>query len=412
MNNNDSTEEITSKIPAINDRFRGEGIDPNDFHNREYVLLHEDGQPPQEKTSLRGRYVSGFVQVNRPPKDVARCITDFDRHGEFIELFRNVSRLSENDGDYRVRYEAEVEMALLTLNVDFELKYRCLNDREWIWSCESGDIETYQGRIELLPTEDGTLLCLTSWIDLSGASWLLDSVLWAQPDLHVALPVTMTSILINGFHRELSRNPMEVPSNKTASGPSPPTLRELDNSPEKLDPLLDLGTVLVFHPRRPVETTDGTHDVLYTTGLRRISGSREKIRRKLSDFESYPNFIDQVQRVETQPITDGFRSEWFFKLGLGLLSIPISFTIDYDWETDDRLVFEMAEGHFDFIAGCLEWQELSEGETVYGITSGSYIGQDAPRLVQLANAIPYRELFMGATLSTVILQKSKHWLEN
>lgn len=403
---------LDAAIPAAEDFLEPNRTVLDLLEDRELVVLHED-EPPQSKTELSGRYVSGIVRLNAPPETVAETVTDFPAHSEFIKLYRDVSVVEESDDRHRVHYDARVEMALLTLNVEFVLDYRQISDREWIWSCGGGDIETYRGRVELLPVNDGeTLLCLSSWIDLSGASWLLDTVLWAQPDLTVTLPVTMTSILIHGFHNRLEKDPLGAPPADPTPDPDPPSLDELKLETADLAPLLDCGTLLLFHPRRTVSTQDGPYDLLFTTGLRTIDAPRESSRDRLSNFESYPDFIDQINNVTTTELPEGFRSEWFFKLGLGILSIPVSFTIDYSWENSHRLVFTLRDGHFDLIAGGLEWHEHPADSTLYAITSGSYIHEDAPRLIRLANAIPYREIFMGVTLSTVILQKSKQWLEN
>lgn len=381
--------------------------------DRELAILHNLDRPEGEGPSTGEPSVSGIVRLEDSPDEVADCVTGFSSHDDFLPVYESVTIMDQSQDTHRVRYDTKVKMALLTLNVEFELEYRRTGQYKWIWSRKNGDIDSYRGRIELIQLDDGgTLLCMTSWIDFSGASWLLDMVLWAQPDLHVTLPATLNSVLLNGFHRELQDGPLDPSPDAEPGSPSPPAVRSLAGNTEDFETLVDGGLSLLFHPRQTISTSDGPRDILYTTGLTRIDESLNETRGLLSNFESYPEFVDQVDRVTNTESSDTWQSEWFFKLGLGLLSIPVSFTIDYQWSDENRLSFEMSEGKFDVIAGGLEWYELGSGKTLYGITSGSYIDENAPRLIRLANAVPYREIFMGVTLSTIMLQDSKAWVES
>ncbi|MFB6226858.1 MAG: hypothetical protein ABEH89_00865 [bacterium] len=377
------------------------------IRKREFALLHDLTAPDSDT-----RYVTGLTHVNKSPEDVSRRIRQFSTHEDFIDLFDSVTLLEEQQDHRRLRYSVRIDIPLLTLDVEFVLDYRRLGDGQWIWSCRSGDLNRYQGRIEVLPSEqEGSNLCVTSCMDLSGASWILNTVLWAQPDLKVTLPVTMNSILLHGFHAELEDDPLAVPDGTEPSDPSAPSLDGIGVDVSRLESVLNRGTCFVFHPRERVTTSDGSFDLLYTTGFRKLEDSHGTARDELSNFESYSSFINQVDRVTQTEQDDSIRSEWFFKLGMGILSLTVSFTIDYWWKNERCLMFELIDGKFDVIAGSMEWHTAGETETVFCISSGSYLVNDSSRVNQLASMIPYREIFMGVTLSTVILEESQQWFE-
>ncbi|MET0189454.1 MAG: SRPBCC family protein [Pseudonocardia sediminis] len=74
-----------------------------------------------------------------------------------------------------------------------------------------------------------------------------------------------------------------------------------------------------------------------TTSSITISAPPETVMAVIADFESYPEWADQINAVEVvDPGTDGRAGQVRFTMDAGV--IKDTYTLDYDWASDDRSV--------------------------------------------------------------------------
>jgi ribosome-associated toxin RatA of RatAB toxin-antitoxin module len=68
-----------------------------------------------------------------------------------------------------------------------------------------------------------------------------------------------------------------------------------------------------------------------------ISAPPEQVMAVIADFESYPQWADQVRDVEVLDAGTGGRAERV-KFSMDAGAIKDTYTLDYDWASDDRSV--------------------------------------------------------------------------
>jgi ribosome-associated toxin RatA of RatAB toxin-antitoxin module len=68
-----------------------------------------------------------------------------------------------------------------------------------------------------------------------------------------------------------------------------------------------------------------------------ISAPPEQVMAVIADFESYPQWADQVRDVEVLDAGSGGRAERV-KFSMDAGAIKDTYTLDYDWASDDRSV--------------------------------------------------------------------------
>ncbi|RZT85139.1 ribosome-associated toxin RatA of RatAB toxin-antitoxin module [Pseudonocardia sediminis] len=74
-----------------------------------------------------------------------------------------------------------------------------------------------------------------------------------------------------------------------------------------------------------------------TTSSITISAPPETVMAVIADFESYPEWADQINAVEVvDPGSDGRAGQVRFTMDAGV--IKDTYTLDYDWAADDRSV--------------------------------------------------------------------------
>ncbi len=104
--------------------------------------------------------------------------------------------------------------------------------------------------------------------------------------------------------------------------------------------------------------------------------------------------------------------EWRASLGFSIVKVPFTMLIQFVWESENTIRFRMIEGDFDSIWGTIEFRKLDEERTEFAFSSTSYIGENASRLVRLANQLNDRSIVFGINLGKVLMGNLVEWVES
>lgn len=380
------------------------------LENRQLVLLH-DPAPAMTGSGTRAiRYVTSAAIVDTRPAAVRSAVTNFSSYPEFFPAYQEATVQSSDAPGTAVQFHLSLNMALIEPSLYYTLTFRDHPSGDLTFRRTAGDFRTRRGRWEFLPLPGNrTLLAVTSWIDYAGLGWSVDAILWAQPELERALPVTRAATLVDTIRRRAEESSPAPEPSVVRDTPVIPTVLADTGHHGALATLTEEATPMFIHPGQPLDNNGDTINLIFTSTVDTVEGPIDGARRLLTRFEKVPDFIRQLESVDATRTDTGFVADWQFDLGFSLASIPVSYRVAYRWENQNRLTFRRISGDFQHIYGAYEWARLSEDRTLYAFTSASHIGENAPSLVKLGNLIPNRQIFMGVTLGAIGVENGVTW---
>lgn len=376
--------------------------------SRQLVLLHDSTPIETSGSTDSVRFVSSATVVDTRPEVVRRTVLNFRKYPRYLSAYQRARVVRVDKSGTTVDFEFNLNMALIEPTVNYRLKYSDGPNDDLIFTRESGTFVTRRGRWEFVPlSKNRTLLAFTGWIDYGGLTWTADAILWAQPELMRALPVTRATTLVDTIRQESENTPTDT--RPLRADPAIPTVFKDKSRIQPLATLTESGIPMFVHPTQYISDNGDSINLIFTSTIDLVKGPIEPAKNYLTRFEKVPNFIRQLKSVESVRTDTGLVATWDFNLGFSILSIPVSYRVAYKWTHTDRLVYRRIEGDFEKIYGAYEWHSLSENRTLYAFSSASHVGEDAPSTVQLANLIPNRQIFMGVTLGAIGVENAVAW---
>lgn len=381
------------------------------LESRQLVLQHDPAPATTGGGTRSVRYVTSVAVVDTTPDAVRSTATDFSAYPDFFPAYTEATVTGTDQSGTTVDFNLNLNMALIEPTVSYRLNFRSHPDGDVTFRRAAGDFRTRRGRWEFLPLASGrTLLAFTGWMDYGGLGWSVDTILWAQPELERALPVTRVATLVDTIRRKA-----EDPDQDSAGAIPlrdrpviPAVLADTDHN-STLHTLTRTGTPMFIHPDQFIRDDGDSINLIFTSTVDLVRGSPDEARDLLTNFEKVPDFIRQLETVNATRTDTGFVADWNFDLGFGIASIPVGYRVVYEWEGSNRLTYRRIQGDFKHIYGAYEWRQQSDTSTLYAFSSASHIGEDAPSLVKLGNLIPNRQIFMGVTLGAIGVENGVNW---
>lgn len=372
-------------------------------------------QHPETSHTIRGetynfRYLTNVIVVNQPPSDVRELVTDYESYDDYFSDIHQSTIQTREGAETVVSFNETLRFAVIEPTITYSLKFRELDDGDVIFSRESGDFQLYQGRWKFVPLdEDRTLLVLTSRMDPSGVSWRGDMVLWAQPDLKRTLPIVRGTGFVDRF-RILAEDSTDTdPASDLPEEPEIPVSFDESSNREALKTLTQQGTTIFVHPDQRFSHSGESTRLVFITTFELVQGPIDQARHYLTRFEEVPQFIDQLESVDTEDTENGFIADWYFDMGFGLFSVPVEYKTRYTWEEKNRLTYERMSGDLDPIYGAYEWTSVIEDETLYAFTAASRLSEDASKMVKLGQTLKHPQIFMGLSLGAIGVENGVNW---
>ncbi|MBV1873836.1 MAG: hypothetical protein KUG80_03590 [Gammaproteobacteria bacterium] len=386
----------------------------NILNGGQFLLIHNEKQisykKKQELNNYNARFVTCATLINAPFDEVKQTLRNFNQYQHFIP---NVKKLHVRQLSSKIKvadYIMAPKIPLASAKLHYIMEYT-LDDSGGIhWRALDGDLNAALGRWELFPINDSqTMAVLTTWAQLQNLGMVLGKIMSAQPDLRTMAPAMQASLQVRG-----TRDYIE-----TKFGTAIPTKVVTQNSPapsiaarhsESLNNLSTRGTLLFVHPVEKVKNKQGFLQRQYISAGKKIHHSAQSIIPLSSNFNNYPLFFHQYDHVKMKPHKDGMETDWHIKVGLGIFSISLDYTLDYHWQSPSSLSFQLTTGDIEEIKGRWEWLSTVNDETLLFYTTTLSVGNDAPFILRLASDIPNYQTYSGIFMSTSMVEKQSTWL--
>lgn len=176
---------------------------------------------------------------------------------------------------------------------------------------------------------------------------------------------------------------------------SPETTREVlldfDNYTEWLDQVTQArdGTLMYVHPKRWIREDEDPLDFQFVTGIGLVDKPLPEVKELTTHFRRFSEFIDQVSEVEARSIPDGYEATWHLDLGVSLLRLKFSYSLEYHWSGANSLPFHQVEGGRRYVYGAPEWAALEDDRTLFFYTTATPLGRKDSTPVPFAKLLPH-----------------------
>jgi hypothetical protein len=302
----------------------------------------------------------------------------------------------------------------VNLNLNYTILHRFSDPKTLTFERTKGDIAHIYGQWEFFPQgTNSTIVAYTVWSDTESMGFIVKTMLSAQPDLRIAIPISSAVVAVHAI-KDRVEGKKDLPRDFTNLPRTPriPLLTRGDLPLPTLKKLSREGTLLFVHPTQWIQREGKPLDLLFVTGVKLSPLPLSPTTGYTTSFARYPEFFDQVRKAIVKEIPNGWMVEWKLKLGFGILSVPIVYTLRYEWLEPNRILrYYRVAGDLEYIYGSWEFLSDPEGKgTLTFYTTASQLGEKAPAILKLGNLIPNRQLVVGASTASVILEKLVEWI--
>lgn len=378
------------------------------------VMLHDEKTVRRNGTSETGaQFVSCMALVDRDVETVRETVQNFANYETMLDEIETAVVHSSSSRQSTVEYTLEIETPVVSPSFNYTLQYSPSDDGGLLFKDVDGDFDHVIGRWEFLEIDGKTLMIYTVWNDVSNLGFTFNTIFWAQPDLKIAMPMTQASVLTEQIRTSLSSgDDSHPPINDLPDEPDVPRLANRDIPREALVSLAEQGTLMYVHPLQWIRDKDRALDLQFVSGIGLMEAPLEETKEFSTQFERYPEFVDQVSNVDSRETREGFEATWTLDLGIKIISLSLSYSLDYRWQDETTLSFRRTGGDLSHVYGTLEWEEVAEDRTLFFYTPATQVGQDDSLLVRMAEAIPNRQMVIGVSAGALAVRNQARWIQN
>ena len=409
---------IASQVPRIQDM----GIQMKQMAKiaemGQFLLLHTVRKMTipigKQMETFDIRFSSSMTVINAPVEKVKQVVTDFNHYHEFMPQTKWVEIISQTQDHIQAKFKLSIKIPLIRFGVKFVLDYYLEPSGDITWTQISGDMQGNIGRYEFVPlSENKTLLIFTFWSDIHDISFIMNLILKAQPDIELAIPVSTGALVVDSIKKRAENKPAStIPAiDQLNDKPDIPIMTSCQIPVPTLHKLSKLGTIVVVHPTQWIRDDAGNSiEVKFVSAGGMVQGPIDRVKALVSDFTRYHEFSYQVKKSVIRPTNDGMIVDWRLKLGFAIFKFNLDFSLDYDWENDNTLVFQCIDGDLEYNYGSWEWISLSENQTMVLFSTAIPLGKKAPFILKFTKMIPNSQVVMGASTTAVAIEKMSPWI--
>jgi len=412
-------DEITDQVPAIkNLNFDAKKLS-SIVESRQLIIIF-----PEQKIKTckykkiryfkNARFVSCISIVNASHEKVRSIVNDYENYSKFMPetISSDVSFRSKDK--VIADYTLQVKIPLIKVNIKFQLEHYLQKDGDITWRLIKGKMKASIGRWEIIPvSKNKTLLVNTSWSDHQSAGLLTKLLIKSQPDMSTAIPVSTAALMLNAVKNRAEAEAVNNKINDLSKLPEKPKIPLIfkDNIPvNTLCHLASIGTILFVHPKQWIKNSNNKPiDLNFITAGGIVHAPFNKVKQLSTDSLKIKDLLYQIKRVKVN--NNGSIIDWRLRFWFYFFTLKLDFTNNYKWIDNNTLIFERLKGDVDYIFGSREYMKISDELTLMFLTFAYQTGENAPFTFNLTKKLPNSLVILGASASTVIIEKQIPWIE-
>lgn len=382
-------------------------------HNgRDVKVWSNDKKKIMEYSDVK--FVSSLALFDLPREKVIEYYFDFEKYPAIIPQYTEGGIVKKEKNQFLVKLIQRYHFILVTLKADFRYQYMLEANGDYSALMLDGDVGAGVKRLEFIPiNKNKTLVVHTSWVDMESARFVYRTILKAQPDIKLTAPLGAVAMETEQIRRYIK----EQNTKKKESGqslcpvPKTPVFANKNIPTKTLRHLSDMGTLVFVHNNQKIKTEKGVENVKFVSSIRQLPGTINQSKPVSSDFTRFGEYFKQAKKVKYRKGENGTLIDWYFKFGLGFIGVGMNYTINFNWQNENTVLFERFAGDFDPLYGAWEWIDLGTGNTLLVFTAAMQISDDASWALKLANKIPNVDVMGGIWMGILIVEKQAAWMK-
>lgn len=199
--------------------------------------------------------------------------------------------------------------------------------------------------------------------------------------------------------------------------------------PKKIiERLTEEGPVIFMHPVQNIHTDYGGYPLHFVTAVNSVNASFEDARRFGAQMHRYSEYVPQLDSsklvggtyeipdfTSSNPDLTGPKVQLQLLLGKRVKVISafkIDYWLDYFWENENRLGFEVVKGEIETIQGAVEWLPTErEDRSLLLYTVATDLGPKPKFPLSLSQKIPGSDISSGVIVTTMAVGRQGPWIE-
>lgn len=355
--------------------------------------------------------VTSLALVHAPLEEVKRVVMDYESYVDVMPRTKSVEIVQKSSPHTLVSYVLNFKIPLINLDIKYLLQHTEEANGDLSILMLEGDMEGGASRWEFIEiAKNKTLVAFTNWNDVESVGFIFKTVVNAQPDMKLTSPILSAALAMESIEEQFGEG-YSSPGDQVLDQPNIPQYGE--NNLDLLSQLTDVGKVLLVYPSQHVrvDTEGDPVELLFVSALEKVHGGIEQVRRLSTEFSRYPEFFMQVKRVREIERENGMEVDWYYRFRFGIISIPFSYSLAYQWINENQLNFRALEGDIDYIYGGHEWRRINDQATLSFFTSASALRENPSAMMGIVKQMPKLGLMAGVSFATLLLDKQVPWLE-
>lgn len=410
-------------------RFRELGIEPVSLHQlaeqKIVVLAHPERSlnvslGGDRKSFDKARIVSAMTVIDAPVDKVKAVVSDYKNYTNVMPRTEKATIIKTFEKHQWVEYLLVFKLPAWAIKIKYLFRYTQEDNGDISVQLLDGGGEAGAGRWEFIPLSGNkTLLVFSNWNDFENSGFFFRAVIKSQADFKTIVPVVSTTIAVEAIKKQFAQTSLpHIPQVQNRVAPNSkkklPKVPDYNESEEAaMSALANFGMVFVLHPAAEFSAANKPVKVEYVSVIKKVNAGKSDISKLVTNFDGYSDLISQIENIGYRKTNKGFETDWYLKLKLGPLVLPMQYSMDYVWLNEDCLYFYLTEGDLESIYGVLKWNSLgSEGlPSLFRYTLAVSVGDNLPLALKILNKIPRQSLLSGIFMGTVLVENQSRWLE-
>lgn len=356
---------------------------------------------------------SSALVVSATPAQVEQTLSQYQRYVGLFPTVTSAKVVAQQGQIQQMKYHIHVPIPipLLSFNEDVVVQHQ-LNGNSLSSLMIDAPIPYALGKFEwfALPNNK-TLVTLTQWGDLDQPKgFLVSTILRAMPELKTGIPQAINAFVLESLRQRFDPDSKNRPVLSRANSMAD---RQFDqNQLNTIDQLIANSGLPVLFGHRPVlmATEKRPENMHFVTSIQWLKAPLPQAKTALGDPSRYPELLRQVRSVKTQPVPQGNGVDAKIRVGLGLgvLSIPFDLQMRFLY-TPDQVLYQANGGDIELMQGRMRFSAQGQNTRVM-MTSAGKVGDDAPFLLRIGNALPYADFLPSVGAAPILFDKANRYL--
>lgn len=339
---------------------------------------------------------------------VEKTLSNYSQYVGLFPALKSAKVIETSAGISQVKYKVTIPTPIPVLNFNEEVILQHQFSPNSLSSLViDAPIPYGVGKFEWFSLgENKTLITLTQWGDLNHPKgFLFRQILGAIPEVKWGIPSGSNTFIMESLRKKwitnqlTALNPGQFPSNPL--------------SKQQLEKIAQISRasqqpVSMVHTPTSVPYQHGPEPMRFVSTYQYYAQTPQQLKKWTQAAAYKVLFPRQIKNITTTALTNKTQNaEFKVSIGLGVISIPFNFKMNFKYPSTTENEFYANGGDLKYLKGKMQFSPQNTGSLLQ-MTSSVKIDGQAPFLLRAMRSLPYHDLLPAVGGNVVFAQKIRN----